>query len=140
MRCGPGCFRIWSNCQRCGSGCSCYCYCKEDYYYDVDRSHRWPNLMLHIKQFKKFKNITLIPYDWPLIMEHLRDFKKVRIPDVRPYLEETHLWEDIVRDIRYDVIFKRLKVELIQILYHPDRYERMVASYGEVWADIHLPC
>ena len=35
---------------------------------------------------------------------------------------------------------KQIKVELIEILYHPDRYERMVASYGEIWADVHLPC
>ena len=30
--------------------------------------------------------------------------------------------------------------ELIEVLYHPDRYERMVKKFGEVWADEHLPC
>jgi hypothetical protein len=34
---------------------------------------------------------------------------------------------------------KIIRPELIETLYHPDRYEKMVASYGEVWADIHLP-
>jgi len=31
-----------------------------------------------------------------------------------------------------------IKQELIQKLYHPDRYEHMVATYGEIWADIHF--
>ena len=34
---------------------------------------------------------------------------------------------------------KAVKQELIETLYHPDRYMKMVASYGEVWADIHMP-
>jgi hypothetical protein len=34
---------------------------------------------------------------------------------------------------------KAIKQELIETLYHPDRYMRMVASYGELWADIHMP-
>ena len=29
---------------------------------------------------------------------------------------------------------------IIEKLYHPDRMERMVAKYGEIWADIHMPC
>jgi hypothetical protein len=32
-----------------------------------------------------------------------------------------------------------VRQELIETLYHPDRYMKMVASYGEVWADIHMP-
>ena len=34
---------------------------------------------------------------------------------------------------------KAVKQELIETLYHPDRYMKMVASYGEVWADTHMP-
>lgn len=34
---------------------------------------------------------------------------------------------------------KKIEVELIEKLYHPDRYERFVANYGEIWADTHLP-
>lgn len=29
---------------------------------------------------------------------------------------------------------------IIAVLYHPNRMERMVAKYGEIWADIHMPC
>jgi hypothetical protein len=29
---------------------------------------------------------------------------------------------------------------IIEKLYHPDRVERMTKVYGEIWADIHLPC
>jgi len=32
-----------------------------------------------------------------------------------------------------------VRQELIETLYHPDRYMKMVATYGEVWADIHMP-
>jgi hypothetical protein len=31
-----------------------------------------------------------------------------------------------------------IKEELIEKLYHPDRYEHMIAIYGEIWADIHF--
>jgi len=33
---------------------------------------------------------------------------------------------------------KLVKQELIETLYHPDRYMKMVATYGEIWADIHF--
>jgi hypothetical protein len=45
-----------------------------------------------------------------------------------------------------EVVMKRVNTrtqliqqELFETLYHPDRYERMTAKYGEIWADIHLP-
>jgi len=34
---------------------------------------------------------------------------------------------------------KLIRGELIETLYHPDRYEKMYAIYGEIWADTHLP-
>ena len=49
-------------------------------------------------------------------------------------------WDYHMRRIRLFVRHKNIRQELIEALYHPDRLERMVASYGEVWADEHLPC
>jgi len=44
-----------------------------------------------------------------------------------------------------EIIFERVKArtkairqELIEVLYHPGRYEKMIAMYGEVWGDIHF--
>ena len=32
-----------------------------------------------------------------------------------------------------------VRQEIIETLYHPDRCERMMDEYGEVWADVHMP-
>jgi hypothetical protein len=73
--------------------------------------------------------------------------------DIEPILQQYFDWlkerddyvespEDKIVRIEKERIMDRSKIvrsELIETLYHPDRYEKMVASYGEVWADIHLP-
>ena len=33
---------------------------------------------------------------------------------------------------------KVIRQELIEVLYHPDRYEKMIKKYGECWGDIHF--
>lgn len=33
---------------------------------------------------------------------------------------------------------KAIRQELIEVLYHPDRYEKMIKKYGECWGDIHF--
>ena len=34
---------------------------------------------------------------------------------------------------------KRMKAELIQAYFHPDRCDRMLLSYGDAWVDTHFP-
>ena len=34
---------------------------------------------------------------------------------------------------------KSIRVELIEALYHPDRHDRFIEKYGEIWVVIHLP-
>lgn len=48
-------------------------------------------------------------------------------------------WLHHLFHIEHYVWHKNFKRELIEALYHPERYEKMVKIYGEVWADIHLP-
>ena len=50
--------------------------------------------------------------------------------------EHLHLHLQTIKHLDQHYAFRN---ELLETLYHPDRYERMVATYGEVWADIHLP-
>ena len=49
------------------------------------------------------------------------------------------LWMELMQQVERCVHHKNFRTELIEKLYHPDRYERMVNNYGEIWADIHLP-
>ena len=81
------------------------------------------------------------------IMEH-NNFKKVLDKDIRKAIENYFQWLKMRSDYEDDpeIIMARVKVrtnmikqELIEVLYHPDRYDRMVETYGEIWADIHLP-
>jgi hypothetical protein len=53
--------------------------------------------------------------------------------------EEREQWLYHLFQIQNYVWHKNLKRELIETLYHPDRYEKMTKRYGEIWADIHLP-
>jgi len=32
-----------------------------------------------------------------------------------------------------------VRQEILEAVYHPDRCERMMNEYGEIWADIHMP-
>ena len=34
---------------------------------------------------------------------------------------------------------KAVRQEIIETLYHPDRCDRMMNEYGEIWADVHMP-
>ena len=54
---------------------------------------------------------------------------------------DDYVWSSEDKKTRKRIIArtKAIKQELIETLYHPDRYMKMVASYGEVWADIHMP-
>ena len=47
--------------------------------------------------------------------------------------EERELKERIVSNTR------RMKQELFEKLYHPDRCDRMLLAYGDAWVDTHFP-
>jgi hypothetical protein len=75
-------------------------------------------------------------------------FKDIVVPEYRKIYREYFNWLKIRSDYndspseimtRVQSRTNALQGELIEKLYHPDRYEKMVSSYGEVWADIHLP-
>jgi len=75
----------------------------------------------------------LIDEDIEPILERYFDWLKERDDYVESF-EEIRIVKERIMDRT-----KLVKQELIETLYHPDRYEKMVASYGEVWADIHMP-
>ena len=62
----------------------------------------------------------------------------LRQEDDRNIAEYTRRQAVLVHMVHF-ISHKQFKRELIEALYHPDRYEKMVKTYGEVWADIHLP-
>lgn len=66
------------------------------------------------------------------------DVIALREADYRNTAESRRRYALLVHMVHF-ISHKQFKRELIEALYHPDRYEKMVKTYGEVWADIHLP-
>ena len=78
----------------------------------------------------------------------MRSHKNIIDPELKSILEHYFIWLKERKDYietseeTMDRIQARAKIihtELIETLYHPDRYDTMVATYGEVWADVHMP-
>jgi len=97
-----------------------------------------------IASHPRFRQIVILRVNE--IINH-EAFKGVIFNDIYRASNEYFEWLKLRSDYEEDpeVIMKRVKArismiqpELIEKLYHPDRYERMVESYGEVWADIHF--
>ena len=71
----------------------------------------------------------------------MRKYIRTSITEYFEWLKKRSDYVDSPDEImtRVQARTKSINVELIEALYHPDRYERFVAKYGEIWADIHLP-
>jgi hypothetical protein len=73
----------------------------------------------------------------------MRDFEPDDVIALREadtfYISEWQRRQNCLVHMFHFMWHKQFKRELIEALYHPDRYEKMVKTYGEVWADIHLP-
>ena len=100
----------------------------------TDRGIRW---WIHqrVSYLMKYHNY-LIDEDIEPILQQYFDWLKER----DDYVESPEEKEVRIERERNTARTKIICEELIETLYHPDRYEKMVASYGEIWADVHLPC
>jgi len=99
-----------------------------------------------IANYPKFRNICIERVTE--ILEYLPYSSKIK-PKYRKIYKDYFEWLKNRSDYEEypEVIMKRIqertkiiRSELIEKLYYPDRYDKMVRKYGEVWADVHLPC
>jgi hypothetical protein len=90
-----------------------------------------PDIYKRVSYYMKYHS-EIIDTSIKEILEKFFDWLKER---------DDYVWssEDKKTQKRIIARTKAIKQELIETLYHPDRYMRMVASYGELWADIHMP-
>jgi hypothetical protein len=102
-----------------------------------DRYVRW--LLLDRTSYYIGYHSDIIDQEVKEVLEQYFDWLKERDDyDESPEEKEMRIEKERIM-ARCKIISKELRSELIETLYHPDRYMKMVASYGEVWADVHLP-
>ena len=99
-------------------------------------------VLLHNVSYCMTHQSNLIHQEVKEVLEQYFDWLKERDDYVDSELPEEKKFRIVKERIMKQRIIDRTKLvkqELIETLYHPDRYMKMVASYGEVWADIHMP-
>ena len=73
----------------------------------------------------------MVYFDTNYVNEEVEDYWS----DIR---DDEECWSDLMDQIKHYIWHKNFKQELIEAVYHPDRYRKMIEEYGEVWAEIHF--
>ena len=99
-------------------------------------------VLLHNVSYCMAHQSNLIHQEVKEVLEQYFDWLKERDDYVDSEFPEEKKFSIVKERIMKQRIIDRTKLvkqELIETLYHPDRYMKMVASYGDVWADTHMP-
>ena len=115
----------------------------------VEEINEYLRMVINIPTFLSI-NKHVRPVIYKRVSYYMKYHSEIINTPVRDILEQYFDWlkerddyvessEDKKTRKRITARAKAIKQELIETLYHPDRYQKMVASYGAVWADIHMP-
>jgi len=91
-------------------------------------------IYMRVSYYMKYHNYLIDEDIEPILVQYFEWLK-----ERDDYVESSEDKEVRIERERIMNRAKAVKQEIIETLYHPDRYMKMVASYGEVWADIHMP-